>query len=187
MLRPLATSCAKDYKGHSLVQTSFTELPNSKGWLCHRRPTGGGYLPHTWRLPPSLMWKPDATSKQQHVGGLWLEAELVRHRKTVTTQPFQLENLISTLSTRKALKVKASENLSGHQTVSPVIRRSVRSSDDKSGHQMICPVIRRCASRPSDDLVHRRQAICKVTRRSTRSPDDLQGQQTIKAQLSKRV
>ena len=23
-----ATSCAKDYKGHSLVQTSFTELPN---------------------------------------------------------------------------------------------------------------------------------------------------------------
>ena len=27
-LRPLATSCAKDYKGHSLVQTSFTELPN---------------------------------------------------------------------------------------------------------------------------------------------------------------
>ena len=111
-LRPLATSCAKDYKGHSLVQTSFTEPPNSKGWLCHRRPTGGGYLPHTWRLPPSLMWKPDATSKQQHVGGLWLEAELVRHRKTVTTQPFQLENLISTLSTRKALKVKASENLS---------------------------------------------------------------------------
>ena len=28
-LRPLATSCAKDYKGHSLVQTSFTEPPNS--------------------------------------------------------------------------------------------------------------------------------------------------------------
>ena len=25
ILRPLATSCAKDYKGHSLVQTSFTE------------------------------------------------------------------------------------------------------------------------------------------------------------------
>ena len=29
MLWPLMTSCAKDYKGHSLVQTSFTELPNS--------------------------------------------------------------------------------------------------------------------------------------------------------------
>ena len=28
-LRPLATSCAKDYKGHSLVQTSFTETPNT--------------------------------------------------------------------------------------------------------------------------------------------------------------
>ena len=31
-LRPLlalVTSCAKDYKGHSLVQTSFTEPPNS--------------------------------------------------------------------------------------------------------------------------------------------------------------
>ena len=27
-LRPLATSCAKDYKGHSLMQTSFTEPPN---------------------------------------------------------------------------------------------------------------------------------------------------------------
>ena len=27
-LRPLATSCAKDCKGHSLVQTSFTEPPN---------------------------------------------------------------------------------------------------------------------------------------------------------------
>ena len=29
MLRPLATSCMKDYKGHSLVQTSFTEPPNT--------------------------------------------------------------------------------------------------------------------------------------------------------------
>ena len=28
-LRPLATSCAKDYKGHSLVQTSFTAPPDS--------------------------------------------------------------------------------------------------------------------------------------------------------------
>ena len=27
-LRPFATSCAKDYKRHSLVQTSFTEPPN---------------------------------------------------------------------------------------------------------------------------------------------------------------
>ena len=26
-LRPLATSCAKDYKGHSLAQTSFIEPP----------------------------------------------------------------------------------------------------------------------------------------------------------------
>ena len=29
MLRPVTTTCAKDYKGHSLVQTSFTEPPNS--------------------------------------------------------------------------------------------------------------------------------------------------------------
>ena len=29
-LQPLAISCVKDYKGHSLVQTSFTEPPNSK-------------------------------------------------------------------------------------------------------------------------------------------------------------
>ena len=28
-LRPLATSCAKDYKAHSLGQTSFAESPNS--------------------------------------------------------------------------------------------------------------------------------------------------------------
>ena len=27
-LRPIATSCAKDYKGHSLVQASFTEPPS---------------------------------------------------------------------------------------------------------------------------------------------------------------
>ena len=27
-LRPFATSCAKDYEGHSLVQTSFTEPPS---------------------------------------------------------------------------------------------------------------------------------------------------------------
>ena len=30
-LRLLVTSCAKDYKGHSLVQTSFTEPPNING------------------------------------------------------------------------------------------------------------------------------------------------------------
>ena len=28
-LRPFATSCAKDYEGHSLVQTSFAKLPKS--------------------------------------------------------------------------------------------------------------------------------------------------------------
>ena len=27
--RPLVTFCAKDYKGHSLMQTSFSKLPNS--------------------------------------------------------------------------------------------------------------------------------------------------------------
>ena len=27
-LQPLATSCTKDYEGHSLMQTSFTEPPN---------------------------------------------------------------------------------------------------------------------------------------------------------------
>ena len=32
-LQPLATSCAKDYKGHSLMQTSFTEPPNKKNRL----------------------------------------------------------------------------------------------------------------------------------------------------------
>ena len=30
-LRPLAVSCAKDYKGYLLVQTSFTEPPNNNG------------------------------------------------------------------------------------------------------------------------------------------------------------
>ena len=29
-LQPFTTSCTKDYKGHSLVQTSFTELPKKK-------------------------------------------------------------------------------------------------------------------------------------------------------------
>ena len=38
-LRPIVTSCAKDYKGQSLMQTSFTEPPNNKvsfrlGSLC---------------------------------------------------------------------------------------------------------------------------------------------------------
>ena len=33
-LRPLATSCAKDYKAHSLQQTSFAESPNSNKCLC---------------------------------------------------------------------------------------------------------------------------------------------------------
>ena len=28
-LQPLMTSCVKDYKGHSLVQTGFTEPPNN--------------------------------------------------------------------------------------------------------------------------------------------------------------
>ena len=28
-LQPLATSCTKDYKAHSLYQTSFAESPNS--------------------------------------------------------------------------------------------------------------------------------------------------------------
>ena len=34
MLQPLATSCTKDYKGHSLVQTSFTEPPNMYAISC---------------------------------------------------------------------------------------------------------------------------------------------------------
>ena len=33
-LQPLATSCAKDYKGHLLVQTSFTEPPNTGTMQC---------------------------------------------------------------------------------------------------------------------------------------------------------
>jgi len=28
-LQPFTTSCTKDYEGHSLMQTSFTEPPNS--------------------------------------------------------------------------------------------------------------------------------------------------------------
>ena len=32
-LRPLATSCAKDYKAHSLQQTSFAESPNTHSLL----------------------------------------------------------------------------------------------------------------------------------------------------------
>ena len=35
-LRPLVTSCAKDYKGHSLVQTSFTEPPNTQYAVCNQ-------------------------------------------------------------------------------------------------------------------------------------------------------
>ena len=31
-VRPFATSCAKHYKGHSLVQSSFAKLPNSS-WI----------------------------------------------------------------------------------------------------------------------------------------------------------
>ena len=33
MLRPLVTSCAKDYKGHSLMQTSFIEPPKRVWWV----------------------------------------------------------------------------------------------------------------------------------------------------------
>ena len=32
-LGPVMTSCMKDYKGHSLVQSSFTELPNWLGFV----------------------------------------------------------------------------------------------------------------------------------------------------------
>ena len=42
-LRPLATSCAKDNKGHSLMQTSFTEPPNTVVLSLHK---GNGCL---WR------------------------------------------------------------------------------------------------------------------------------------------
>ena len=35
-LRPLVTSCAKDYKGYSLVQTSFTEPPNTQYAVCNQ-------------------------------------------------------------------------------------------------------------------------------------------------------
>ena len=45
MLRPLATSCAKDYKGHSLVQTCYTELPNRCSGDAH-------YSGTTHPLPP---------------------------------------------------------------------------------------------------------------------------------------
>ena len=43
-LRPLATSCAKDYKGHSLVQTSFTEPPNSLNSVSWSGGVGGAGL-----------------------------------------------------------------------------------------------------------------------------------------------
>jgi len=42
-LRLLATSCAKDYKGHSLVQTSFTEPLNTNRAFTHEIDTA--YLP----------------------------------------------------------------------------------------------------------------------------------------------
>ena len=49
-LRPLATSCAKHHKGHSLVQTSFTEPPNRS--LCQ-------YLHHQKLAPMPPLAKPD--------------------------------------------------------------------------------------------------------------------------------
>ena len=49
-LRPLATSCAKDHKGHSLVQTNFTEPPNRS--LCQ-------YLHHKKLASMPPLAKPD--------------------------------------------------------------------------------------------------------------------------------
>ena len=59
MLRPLATSCAKDYKEHSLAQTSFTEpsnkrIPSSKVHVSRRPKLHWGktdkisYAPWIW-------------------------------------------------------------------------------------------------------------------------------------------
>ena len=44
-LRPFATSCAKDYEGHSLVQISFAELPN----IVHR--CGSNTIPISCAAP----------------------------------------------------------------------------------------------------------------------------------------
>ena len=55
-LRPFMTSCTKDYKGHSLMQTSFTELPNIK-WL---------YSHHQMPLRTTL-----ELFKQQWWGNFW--------------------------------------------------------------------------------------------------------------------
>ena len=81
-LRPLATSCAKDCKGHSLVQTSFTEPPNRQhtptghsptqaGLLARERRTGhkmlepqstaAGRIKGTWK------WSPSLASECEHV------------------------------------------------------------------------------------------------------------------------
>ena len=72
-LRPFMTSCSKDYKGHSLVQTSITELPNRHYLIkCTRQLT---YIPQglwkevTWCFMPSQ----PVRLCQGEPQGLWLE------------------------------------------------------------------------------------------------------------------
>ena len=47
-MRPLATSCTKDYKAHSPQQTSFAELPNSSGTQFALSPVVTRVAPVNW-------------------------------------------------------------------------------------------------------------------------------------------
>ena len=59
-LRPLATSYAKDYKGHSLMQTSFTEPPNSQHALLTAFSASHQalFLPNSMFTPPIIIQHP---------------------------------------------------------------------------------------------------------------------------------
>ena len=83
MLWPLVTSCAKDYKVHSLVQTSFTELPNSLVVIFHLWP-----LCIEWHFP----FSPKETFSWLHQ----IQPQNISFVETVDVSYFSLTLLFST-------------------------------------------------------------------------------------------
>ena len=58
-LQPLMTSYTKDYKGHSFMQTSFTEPPNTQAYIYIRVEVAvkKALVDSSWQSPPDISLK----------------------------------------------------------------------------------------------------------------------------------
>ena len=85
-----ATSRAKDYKGHSLVQTSFIEPPNTTAVLFMRRKGSCAALTRNCRVPVSEgCVAPVAQQSPQLIAreNLPLSTEAAKHNKNLSVNP----------------------------------------------------------------------------------------------------